>query len=179
MSYYTFEGGDQVWYYCCNGDKGRPAVVMDKVRNENSPHNNKDDWYRICLVGNKQEVVFYRNLFPRWPTIDFDSHGAPPVDVWQEVSLYDGANVRHRKGHRLGDATAAFILSRAKEELEELEQAPDDVEEMADLMATLIHYCVRKGWTRDQLDRAMLTKMKLRLGDRAWSEENEKSNESI
>lgn len=34
---------------------------------------------------------------------------------------------------------------------------------MADAMACLIHYCVRKEWTREKVDKAILKKLKMRF----------------
>ena len=144
--------------------------VIQQKHNEDSPHLNKDDWYLIQLTDGTQKHVFFRNIFPRSPVCDWRSR-KEPMDVWREIGLYDKANVRHRKGHHLGLVSTRFILSKVEEELDELSRQPDDIEEMADVMATLIHYCVRMGWTKEQLDETILNKLYLRLGDRAYEKE--------
>ena len=176
MSEYSFQAGALVRYYKCNGDTGQPAVVVTKekpVEGQFDPNMNPiwhDHFYRIQLADGTQKVVFYRNLFPRSPLCDLDSHKIP-IDVWTEIKLLDGANVQHRSGHRIGEVSEAFILERAKDELVELQESPGDIDEMADTMAILIHYCVRKGWTREQVDRAIIKKLGMRLGDGAIREE--------
>src|SRR5687767_1887507 len=83
----------------------------------------------------------------------------------QHVALWHGytmvkslvkANALHTKRLiRLQEATPQTILDHAREELGELEFAPDDIEELADLVAILFHYMVLKGWTPAQLDDAI------------------------
>ena len=85
-------------------------------------------------------------------------------DVLFEIDRLDMVNAKHIKsGRRIGEVSTEFILSRVKDEIAELEAAPDDIDEMADIFAILIHYCVRKKWSRTQVDEAVLKKLKMRL----------------
>lgn len=91
----------------------------------------------------------------------------------QQVALWHGyscvkslvkANALHKKrGTRLQDASAISILVHAAEELDELRFAPDDIEELADLVAILFHYMVYKGWTPARLDDAIIKKLNERF----------------
>jgi len=174
MSEYSFEPGALAWHYKDDaGSPPSPVIVVARAADEESaPHRaghpegcgyaDPGRYYRVLSEDGEERVAFFRSLFPRWPVADAESHKVP-LDPWREIRLLDGANVRHRSGVRLGEATAEAILDHAKKEIAELEAAPDDVDEMADTMAILIHYCVRKGWTRERVDEAIMRKLALRL----------------
>lgn len=72
-------------------------------------------------------------------------------------------NARHRKGFYMATMPLGDILDHAIDEIEELRDAPDDLMELADSFACLIHYAVCKGWTEEMVDKAIVTKLKLRF----------------
>jgi len=80
------------------------------------------------------------------------------------VQGFTDRNARHlRKNFRLLETPLADTLKRAKEELQELVEAPDDIDEMADTLANLLHYSVRKGWSTAQLYAAVSKKLNMRF----------------
>ena len=72
-------------------------------------------------------------------------------------------SARHRSGFRLGTIGLSSILDHTAEELQELRNAPDDPSEMADILATLIHYSIMQGWTEDFLEKLMIEKLDVRF----------------
>lgn len=68
-------------------------------------------------------------------------------------------NAKHRKGYRINEQTDEFILKRAIEEIKELLEAPDDAMEMGDIFGILIHYCIRKQWTLNEIEELILEKL--------------------
>lgn len=86
-------------------------------------------------------------------------------EAWNTVAAYVKANARHlRKGYRLGEIDVEFILAAAADELQELREAPTDLNEMADVMACLIHVAQRQGWKPSQVANAIKRKLELRFG---------------
>ena len=89
------------------------------------------------------------------------------VALWHSYKVVESlvkVNALHRKRNtRLQDATAESILLHAQEELQELLDAPDDIDELADLVAILMHYMIKKDWTPAQLDDAIVKKLKERF----------------
>lgn len=86
------------------------------------------------------------------------------VSAWQTVARYVDANARHAtKGWRLGEITDQYILTYVLGEVCELLSAPDDIEEMADTLACLIHYALRKGWSEGDVNAAVLRKLSRRF----------------
>ena len=86
-------------------------------------------------------------------------------DVWKFIEELIAANAQHRKGFRLQRVASSFVLAQAIEEMNELCNAPDDIEELGDLFGVLIHYAIKKGWTIQQLEAAMFRKLKQRFSD--------------
>lgn len=84
--------------------------------------------------------------------------------AWKEMRrLVDNGAVHRKKGVKLSDAKPSKILQKAGEELLELACEQDDIEEMADLMNCLVHYCIQKGWSPDDISKSMLRKLKKRV----------------
>ena len=68
-------------------------------------------------------------------------------------------NAKHRKGYRINEQSDSFILNRAIEEIKELMEEPDDAMEMGDIFGILIHYCIRKEWTLNEIEELILDKL--------------------
>lgn len=83
--------------------------------------------------------------------------------AWQVIEQLVRDNAKHRKGFRLADVSRDHILSSARDELTELQQAPYDITELGDLVSILIHYAIKNGWTQEALEQAMLDKLKIRF----------------
>jgi hypothetical protein len=85
---------------------------------------------------------------------------------WDLVAAYVAADAANRngKGYSLGRLSARDVLAYAAEELRELEGAPHDVEEMADLFGCLLHYCQKMGWTLPTVEAVLAEKLRLRFG---------------
>ncbi len=83
---------------------------------------------------------------------------------WSKIErmIKDGGYI-HRKGFRLSEVRPPFILDQAKAEMQELSDAPDDPEEMADLFGVLIHYCIKQGWPMDLIESYLSKKLDLRF----------------
>lgn len=85
------------------------------------------------------------------------------LKAWEAVERLVAANAVHRRGFRLAEVGPAFVLFQAVEELAELQEAPDDPEELADLLGVLIHYAQKKGWSMALLEDMMLSKFRVRF----------------
>jgi hypothetical protein len=72
-------------------------------------------------------------------------------------------NAKHRRGFRLQEINDQFVLKQTAFELIELIQEPDNPQEMADVFGCLIHYCVRKNWSFDEIERLLFAKLKERF----------------
>lgn len=83
--------------------------------------------------------------------------------AWQEIERLIRKNARHRKGFKIGEVQPPFIMGQAFSEFGELLRAPDDPVEMADLLGVLFHYCIKQGWSREQIQRLMLAKFAQRF----------------
>lgn len=79
------------------------------------------------------------------------------------IKLLIHHNAKHRRGYRINDQLDDFVLGRAIQEIEELRDSPNDIMEMADAMSILIHYCIRKGWTEEQIEENILIKLEERF----------------
>jgi hypothetical protein len=77
-------------------------------------------------------------------------------------SLID-KNAQHRKGFRLQEVDLELVLQHARDELDELADAPDDPTEMADLFSVLIHYSIKQGWTVEFLESLLIEKLNSRF----------------
>lgn len=85
-------------------------------------------------------------------------------------SLFERIRMMHadnsmnvKRGFRLAEVSESEALSHAQDELTELRQAPDDIDEMADVVAILIHYCIIKKWDEKALSEAIHRKLDLRF----------------
>ena len=83
--------------------------------------------------------------------------------AWKKVQILISSNARHRKGFRLQEVQLPFVLSQAQAEMDELKDAPDDPEEMADLIGVLIHYSIKQGWTLELLEILLIEKLNVRF----------------
>ena len=80
--------------------------------------------------------------------------------LWKEVARLHEVGAYHKKKRRkLDEFTETQILQHAGSELIELACAPDDMEEMGDLLGCLYHYAVVKGWDRKELEDRALEKL--------------------
>lgn len=85
--------------------------------------------------------------------------------AFEEVRLLEVNHAEHIKGWKCGDFPDGDILRYAHLEIEELERAPDDIDEMADSLICLLSYCVRKGWDLDKVGYAISHKLRVRFKD--------------
>ena len=83
--------------------------------------------------------------------------------IYDKVFEMRDRNARHRRGVYMQDMTLQMLIERAREELQELEDNPDDAFEMADVMAILWHYCVIQEWTPSEMLAKMLYKLSVRF----------------
>jgi hypothetical protein len=87
------------------------------------------------------------------------------LNLCRTVRAYVGVNAQNvRKGYRLKDISDTQLLDHAAEELDELREAPHDPDEMADTLACLVHYCIRRGWTAGLMEDLVRRKLLLRFG---------------
>lgn len=85
--------------------------------------------------------------------------------AWEEIKRLVGINATHRKGFRLQEVSRHFILNGARAETIELFDTPNDPFEMADIMGCLIHYCLKSGWTEEEIETCLLQKLKERFSE--------------
>lgn len=84
--------------------------------------------------------------------------------AWRKIEDMIAANMEHNRKHfRLGDVNPVFVLGQAVGEMKELMDAPDDRDEMADLLGILIHYCIKQGWSMDDIEQAIIDKLDKRF----------------
>lgn len=84
--------------------------------------------------------------------------------AWDTVAAYVAANAHNPgKGYRLKDLTDKQVLRYAAAEMVELLLAPNQMDEMADLLGCLFHYAQRKGWTLAQLEQELIRKLRVRF----------------
>jgi hypothetical protein len=83
--------------------------------------------------------------------------------AWDEVARLERTNATHRKGWRLGDAAPATSIRHCRDELDELEAEPDNVDELADAVGCLFAYAAKKGWTMEDVESALLRKLAARF----------------
>lgn len=86
------------------------------------------------------------------------------ADVWDLVQGFEKTNPVHiKRGIRFNDSPPDRILIRMTEELGEVCQAHtrdgNDLEEIADLQAILVHYARKKGFTQTQVAEAIFEKL--------------------
>lgn len=83
--------------------------------------------------------------------------------AYSEIESLINRNAIHRKGYPINSVTNEFVLNRAGEELQELRESPDDISELGDTIAILLHYAIRKKWTVEQIETAIIDKLKIRF----------------
>lgn len=84
--------------------------------------------------------------------------------AWRKIErMIDDGRYIHRKGFSLTAVPLSFVLDQARDEMTELVDAPDDPEEMADLIGVLIHYCVKQGWSMELIEKYLIEKLDLRF----------------
>ena len=89
-------------------------------------------------------------------------------DAWDWIEVARKKNYQHaRRKIRMKDMTADRAIIRLIEEVGEISKAHtskgNDLEEIADSMAILMHLTMIKGFTQDQLATMLLYKMKKRF----------------
>lgn len=83
---------------------------------------------------------------------------------WKKIRELIEIDAKHiKKGKRLSEFTDTKILSHAAEEIVELMAEPDDLEELADIIACLIHYSIKHGWGPNMIDKAIIKKLNERF----------------
>lgn len=82
---------------------------------------------------------------------------------YEEIQLLEEKQAEHIKGWKCGQFPDEDILKYAHLEVQELQDSPDDILEMADSLICLYSYCARKKWTQEQIDEAMKTKLRARF----------------
>ena len=83
--------------------------------------------------------------------------------MWKKIERMIATGAVHRDGFKLDEVKLPFILEQARKELDELIKSPDDHIEMADLLAILIHYCIKQGWTMEVMESYMNEKLNVRF----------------
>lgn len=83
--------------------------------------------------------------------------------AWHKVEVLIRNNAQHRRGFRLQEIAIPFVLEQAQLEMNELQHAPDDPAEMADLIGVLIHYSIKQGWTPELLESLLIEKLNIRF----------------
>lgn len=85
--------------------------------------------------------------------------------VWKKIEdIISNNDIHKRKGIVISQQKPKEILQHALEELIELNEAPDDIEEMADILNCLVHYCQKKEWSQEDIEKAMIKKLDERVG---------------
>lgn len=79
--------------------------------------------------------------------------------AWKVIEKLIKENATHRRGFKLQSVSISFIISQARDELNELDLSPNDPTEMADLLGVLFHYSIKQGWTLEQLEKLLLQKL--------------------
>ena len=84
--------------------------------------------------------------------------------AWNEIiRLEEVGAVHKKKNKKINEFTLVQILSHAAEEIVELMAEPTDIEELGDAMACLVHFAVKQDWSRKEVEKAMLKKLKERI----------------
>lgn len=87
---------------------------------------------------------------------------------WSLVKQLIDANTLHRSGVRLQEASDELILERLGGEYHELCDAVNpeqELEELADMFGIMLHLVHKRGYTLDDLDRAVVDKLSRRFVD--------------
>lgn len=73
-------------------------------------------------------------------------------------------DARHTKsGNRLQSLSDTEIFDHLRAEVDELSDAPDDVDEMGDILCILFHLAHRRGWSPRRMEEAALKKLSMRF----------------
>lgn len=84
--------------------------------------------------------------------------------AWKKVAELHKSGAKHiKKDKKINEFTFTQILAHAGEELVELASQQDDIEELADTLACLFHYAVKKGWSRKKVEEAIIKKLDERV----------------
>lgn len=83
--------------------------------------------------------------------------------VWKKIEGMIKANAKHRKGFRLQEVSLDFVWRQLLDEIDELAQCKDSPEEMADVLAIAIHYCIKQGWTMEFMQLLIIEKLDKRF----------------
>lgn len=85
------------------------------------------------------------------------------------------ANAKHRSGRRLQELSDAEIFNHLHGEVVELAKAPDDIDEMGDILGIVYHLAHRRGWSTKRMEEAAIRKLAARFSvDREADDEGEK-----
>lgn len=85
----------------------------------------------------------------------------------KEIRRLIKINAIHRRGFALSEMTSHDILEHAVLEMRELNLARDEdqLEELADIFGCLIHFAIRRKFSKKQIEDMLLKKLKLRFFD--------------
>lgn len=88
--------------------------------------------------------------------------------AYAEIQRLISIDARHQKGFRLSEVTEENRLRYAQGEISEMIRALDgtdeeQIDELADVLACLLHHAVRKQWTLQRIDAAILKKLAMRF----------------
>jgi hypothetical protein len=84
-------------------------------------------------------------------------------DAWKEIERLHKVGTHNKKCKRLDSFTPTEILKHAAQELVELASEQDDVDELADTLACLIHYAIVKGWSIQHVEERIFKKLSVRI----------------
>jgi len=84
--------------------------------------------------------------------------------AWDEVARLVLMNAKNaRKPFTLRTLTDTAQQDHMAKKFAELMEAPGDLHEMADVFACLMHWALRKGWTLEAIEEAILYKLRRRF----------------
>ena len=91
----------------------------------------------------------------------------PLNHAYKEIEQYRLTNRTHRSGVKMLDMTTPYLVSKAREELDEFEDSYKDGEaelnELCDVLNILFHVAIKHGWSPKDLGDMMVTKMEMRF----------------
>jgi len=87
------------------------------------------------------------------------------LHAYNEIRKLEEGHAEHIKGWKCGHFPREDILKYAILEINELQESPDDIDEMADSLICLLSYCVQNNWDLSQISKAIRKKLRLRFKD--------------
>ena len=86
------------------------------------------------------------------------------------IKTYRHNNRTHRSGVKMKDMSTSYLVSKAREELDEFEDSyvngdQAELNELCDVLNILFHIAIKHGWTPKELGEMMIVKMNMRFLD--------------